>query len=76
MGMTNIGKRPSVDDEERITVETFIIDFSQDVYEKECVLEVFFPIRGVIKFNSLQEVQEQVQKDVQASREKLSEFFV
>ncbi len=75
MGMTNIGMRPTVDNDERITVETFILDFDRMVYDKTCILEVHFFIRDVIKFNSLQEVQEQVQKDVLASRKKLSDIF-
>ncbi len=75
MGMTNIGLRPTVDDEKRITVETFIIDFDRMVYGETCVLEVLFFIRGVKKFNSLQEVQHQVSKDVAESKTRLSKIF-
>ena len=62
--LTNIGKRPSVDDDNRITIEAFILDFSKNIYEKTVILEVQLFVRGVVKFNSLEEVQQQVAKDV------------
>lgn len=75
MGLTNIGKRPSVDNEDRVTIETNIFDFARNVYGVPTCLEVHFHIRGVVKFNSLKEVQEQVQKDTQNSRDKLTSIF-
>ncbi len=75
MGLTNIGKRPSVDNEDRVTIETNIFDFARNIYGVPTCLEVHFHIRGVVKFNSLKEVQEQVQKDTQNSRNKLATIF-
>ncbi|WP_312101994.1 riboflavin kinase [Lachnoclostridium sp.] len=63
-GLTNIGTRPSVDDLPIITIETFLLDFSKDIYGKKLKKEVHFYIRGVQKFNNLDEVQNQVQKDL------------
>lgn len=70
-GLTNIGKRPSVDNYDLITIETFLLDFSKDIYGKPLVLEIYFFIRGVVKFNNLSEVQHQVQKDLENTRLKL-----
>ncbi len=70
-GLTNIGKRPSVDNYDLITIETFLLDFSKDIYGKPLVLEVYFLIRGVVKFNNLTEVQTQVQKDLENTKLKL-----
>ena len=75
MGLTNIGKRPSVDNEDRVTIETNIFDFARNIYGVPTCLEVHFHIRGVVKFNGLKEVQEQVQKDTLSSRQKLSAIF-
>ena len=66
--VTNIGRRPTVDKESHITVETYIIDFDQDIYGEQAVLEVHEFLRPVQKFESLQEVQEQVQKDVKTAK--------
>lgn len=70
--MTNIGKRPSVDDYDYLTIEAFILDFSKNIYGMEVVLEVFKFVRGVQKFDSLEEVQKQVQKDIEKVREVVS----
>ena len=69
--MTNIGKRPSVDDFDYVTIEAFILDFSRDIYGKELILELYTFVRGVKKFESLEDVQKQVQKDIRTVREVL-----
>lgn len=69
--MTNIGKRPSVDDYDYVTIEAFILDFARDIYGKKIILGVRQFVRGVQKFNNLEEVQQQVQKDIQKVREVL-----
>lgn len=63
-GLTNIGRRPSVDDFNYVTVETFLLDFNKNIYGKKLVLEVYDFIRDVVKFRDLDEVQQQVQKDI------------
>jgi len=68
ISVTNIGRRPTVDDESYITVETFIIDFDKEIYGEQTVLEVHQFLRPIQKFDSLQEVQEQVQKDVEMAK--------
>lgn len=67
--MTNIGKRPSVDDFDYVTIEAFILDFKRDIYGKKLVLEVHKYVRGVKKFNDLAEVKAQIDKDIQEVRD-------
>lgn len=69
--MTNIGKRPSVDNYDYVTIEAFILDFARDIYGKKIVLGVRKFVRGVQKFDNLEEVQKQVQKDIEKVREVL-----
>ena len=71
-GLTNIGRRPSVDNDAHITVETFLLDFSRDIYGKKIELNVCAFIRNIKKFAGLGEVQKQVQKDIGAARTLLS----
>jgi riboflavin kinase/FMN adenylyltransferase len=66
--VTNIGRRPTVDDESYITVETYIINFDEEIYGEQAVLEVHKFLRPIQKFNSLKEVQKQVQKDVEMAK--------
>ena len=67
-GMTNIGRRPSVDDFQYDTIETFLLDFSQDIYDRKIDLEAQLFVRETQKFNSLTEVQQQVKKDIEYVR--------
>ena len=66
--VTNIGRRPTVDNESYITVETFIIDFDKEIYGERAILEVHQFLRPIQKFDSLQEVQMQVQQDVEMAK--------
>lgn len=63
-GMTNIGLRPSDDDIPIATIETWLMNFSRDIYGKRITLEVYTYIRGVVKFANLDEVRKQIDKDV------------
>jgi riboflavin kinase/FMN adenylyltransferase len=62
-GITNIGLRPTFESEYIIS-ETFIKDFSGDLYGKtvKIVLEEF--IRPEVKFGSLEELKQQIEKDI------------
>ena len=68
LGLTNIGTRPSVDTRSDITIETYLLDFSQDVYGQQELLELHHYIRPVMRFAGLQEVQQQVQRDLETAR--------
>jgi len=63
-GLTNVGRRPSDDDMPHITVETYILDFSGDIYGEELTLELVEYIRGIRRFKGgLDELREQLKKD-------------
>ena len=61
-GLTSVGNNPTVNGKE-LTIETFILNFDEIIYGEE--LKVYFieRIRGEIKFNSLDELVEQIRKD-------------
>lgn len=69
IGVTNVGTRPSVDQDSRITVETYIPGYDLELYGKEMELEFHLYLRGIEKFSSLEEVKKQVEKDVCRTRE-------
>lgn len=75
-GMTNIGLRPSDDDIPIPTVETFLLNFDQDIYGRQVILEVFVYIRGVKKFaGGLAEVRKQIDKDIEQVRTYMDEVI-
>lgn len=62
-GVTNIGNNPTVTDDKRILIETNIIDFNEDLYDNEVTVEFVKFIRPQIKFNSIDELKEQISID-------------
>ena len=63
-GMTNIGLRPSDDMIPISTCETYILDFNSDIYDKMLILEAYFYVRPVMQFRGLDEVREQIDRDI------------
>ncbi|WP_294392159.1 bifunctional riboflavin kinase/FAD synthetase [uncultured Clostridium sp.] len=61
-GITSVGNNPTVDGKS-LTIETYILDFDQDIYEKN--IEVFFikKIRNEKKFNGIEQLKDQLKKD-------------
>lgn len=61
-GITSVGNNPTVNGKE-LTIETFILNFEETIYEKEIRLYFISRIRDEIKFNSLDELINQLKKD-------------
>ena len=68
VGVTNVGRRPTVDDERHITIETFFPDVSADLYGREMTLRFYAYLRPTKAFASLEEVKKQVERDANAAR--------
>jgi riboflavin kinase/FMN adenylyltransferase len=66
---TSIGIRPTFDVEPRPTVETFIVDFDEDVYGEDLRIELLHRLRGEVKFESAEELVEQMHRDIRDTRE-------
>lgn len=66
--VTNIGMNPTFGENTTVCVETHILDFSGNIYNKN--IEVFFltKIRGEKKFASKEELIDQITKDVVFAR--------
>jgi len=61
-GMANIGIRPTLDHHE-LTIEVNIFEFDRDIYGRELVVHFIDRIRDEKKFNTLEELKEQIAKD-------------
>ena len=64
LGVTNIGYKPTVGEEEFIGVETFIFDFSGDLYGELLEVEFYDYIRPELKFGSLEELITKMKEDI------------
>ncbi len=73
MAVTNVGVRPTVrDNDGRVTVEGFILDFSGDLYGQPLRMEFFHRLRGERKFPTLQALADEIARNAQQTREYFS----
>lgn len=70
--LTNIGSRPTVDGH-HVTVESWLLDFEGDLYDKEITLAFIMYLRPEQKFDSLEELKAQIEKDADQIRKLLPE---
>lgn len=66
--ITNIGGKPTVEQNAEC-IETHVIDFEGSLYEKEIQVEFCRYIRGIIKFSSIDELKNQIEKDKEVAKE-------
>ena len=62
--MTNVGTHPSISELSKPIIETHVIDFSEFIYGKVVKVEVLKFIRDQKKFASLNDLKEQLKKDL------------
>ncbi len=65
--VTNIGYNPTFDGQS-LTIETYILDFSGDLYDQEIALYFLERIRDEVRFSSVDELKERIWKDVEVAR--------
>ena len=65
-GMTNIGYKPTVSDENRITVETYLYGFSGDLYGESAEVDLLTYRRPERKFDSVEQLKATMQEDIRA----------
>ena len=65
--VTNVGGHPTFDDE-KVNIETFLLDYKGDLYEKTVKIVFFKYHRVITKFNCIDKLIERIQKDVDLRR--------
>jgi len=70
-GVTNVGVRPTVDGTTR-RVETHLFDFAGDVYGRRLRVHLVARIRDEKKFGGVDELKEQIVRDMERARSLLS----
>lgn len=68
-GITNVGVKPTVTDEKRVVVETFLFDFSGDLYDKTITVNLLRMVRPERKFGSVDELKAQIESDIKFIKE-------
>ncbi len=66
--VSNIGVRPTVSDEKKINLETFLFDFEGELYGETATIELLHFVRPERKFASVDELQKQIHADSDAAK--------
>ena len=66
-GMLNIGYRPTINNGTDLSIEVHILDFQGDIYHQKMRIEFIEFLRPEEKFNSVDELVLQMQKDKEAT---------
>lgn len=68
MAVTNVGVRPTVSGENRVSVESFILDYSGNLYDREVRVEFYKFLRPEKKFESVDALRDQILADAETTR--------
>lgn len=67
-GVASFGRRPTVDTDGEPLLETFVFDFSDDLYGEVCAVSFFAYLRGEEKFDGMEPMMQQIQLDEEEAR--------
>jgi len=62
-GMMNIGERPTVTSTSNISIEVNLFDFEGDLYNQQITVQLLSRFRDEIRFDSIDELKKQLNKD-------------
>ena len=75
-GVANVGRRPTFKESDPDILEINIFDFNEDIYRKDVKVEFYSFIRTEKKFESKEELIEQIKKDSEKAKNLIESFAV
>lgn len=72
--ITNLGRRPTVNQENKFLVESHILNFNENIYDRDIKVSLIKKIRDEVKFDSLQELRLQLMKDEEFANNYFANF--
>jgi riboflavin kinase/FMN adenylyltransferase len=73
-GMANIGKRPTLDNGDQLSIEVNLFDFDDDIYGKDITLEFISFLRLEFKMCGLEELKHQLALDRNNAKRILNDY--
>lgn len=67
-GITNIGIRPTLEDGEHVSVESYLYDFDEEIYGQEIVTSLTGFKRPEMRFDSIDALKAQIGQDIEDGR--------
>ena len=74
-GMTNIGRRPTLDNGPQLSIEVNLFDFDDDIYDEDITLEFISFLRLEFKMCGLDELKHQLTLDRENAQRLLNEYL-
>ncbi len=68
VAVTNIGVRPTVSEENRVSVESHLLDYSGNLYGRQARVEFYAFLRPERKFENYEALSVQIREDAEAAR--------
>ena len=65
-GVMNIGQRPTVSNDLKLSYEVHILEFDDDIYESVLEVQLVSFIRGEIKFDNIEQLKAQIAIDIKS----------
>lgn len=73
-GITNVGRKPTIEGENPIGVETHIFDYCEDLYGKEIQVRFLTWLRPEKKFSSIEELRSEMARNIEQGKEYLKTY--
>lgn len=72
--LVSIGSRPTICEGQSPNAECFLLDFSGDIYGQVIELDLIQFLRSEVKFNSIEELKEQITQDLKQAHQIISKY--
>lgn len=72
IAVTNVGIRPTVGNDNRVSVESHLLDFSGNLYGRHARVEFYGFLRDETRFDSFEALSEQIMRDAETARQYFS----
>lgn len=69
IAVTNVGIRPTVSNEGKVSVESHLLDYSGNLYGRQARVEFYAFLRGEHKFSSFEDLSKQIHLDAENARQ-------
>ena len=68
IAVTNVGIRPTVSDEDKVSVESYLLDYEGNLYGRQARVEFYEFLRPERRFDSVEALGEQIHRDADNAR--------
>ncbi len=68
-GLVSIGTRPTINDEGKLSVEVFIMNFDKDLYDRPLKVDLLHRIRPNVKFDNVEQLVDRMKADQKIAEE-------